>query len=444
MSKVKAISLDDTGELPNPLGSTSRPGSGVDQDLVFSPAYAGQSPHAAVDDDELPRDGTMRRGGKYQLSDGLTRFSAVLGIGKSARGSIKANPLLIVFVSLALVFGALYLYLGDELITKLMSALSLTDETMISDKSATPAPTTTTRRPKVAAKAEADPESAKNKTEGQPYEEIPGNPYWKLPNPGPIASENLTQMTAQQNESWRAGLNHPFPYQRLKSTQDMRSKRVGGSSVILYEALAQPKFWTRMEALHGIAEQGIAIDTESMKAAIGDARSDLVKNYFKRFRTNYNETTAHIMRQALRVVDGHARFVILSNLLIRRNEVNEQYLYAASLHENDGAAKALVSEALAIRPVSVPNQALYRKAMAAHIVAPPSVKKGVQTIKVEKIPANMNVEEVYFINDQDAEPEHTSESTTDAKKVDDGFNQLQHTDEAPTEKPQEGTSKERH
>ncbi|RZA25500.1 MAG: hypothetical protein EOP10_06665 [Proteobacteria bacterium] len=434
MNKVKAISLDDMDELPNPLGGTTTPTHDDTMNKhVFTPAYAHQNAHEAVELGHDMDDGTIRRGGKFQISESFTRFSAVLGLRKQGGGMGKIHPLAIGFLFVIGLFGGAYLYLGDEFITKIMHEISPSEDGISSDTAPTMSPLPADDKGEVAAAPEMIDASVSGKTEVLVNEEIAGNAYWKLPNPAPPLSAGTLQITPQQTDSWRAGLNHPFHYQRLKSTQDMRKTKVEGTVAILYEALAQPKLWTRMEALQGIADQGVAIDTESMRTAIGDARSDLVKNYFKRFRTDYNETTAHVMRQALRVVDGRARWVILSNLLKRRSEVNEQYLYAASVNESDASVKAMVAEALAIRPVLASSKALFDKAMASDGTLGATAKKNVQDIKVEKIPANMNVEEVYFINEENAEPAQQSAPVEDVKKVDDGFNDLTHSDQAPTQ-----------
>ncbi|MES2746354.1 MAG: hypothetical protein V4655_13060 [Bdellovibrionota bacterium] len=436
MNKVKAISLDDMDELPNPLGSTTSQvhDDTMNKHVAFTPAYANQNAHEALEHAHDMDDGTVRRGGKFQISESFTRFSAVLGMRRQGGGlSGKVNPLLIGLLLVVGLCGGAYLYFGDELITKIMNEISPSEEGILSETAPTMSPLPASDKGEASAAPEVMDASVVGKPEVQISEEIPGNAYWKLPNPAPALSVGTLQITPQQTDSWRAGLNHPFHYQRLKSTQEMRKTKVEGTVAILYEALAQPKFWTRMEALQGIADQGVAIDTESMRTAIGDARSDLVKNYFKRFRTDYNETTAHVMRQALRVVDGRARYVILGNLLKRRSEVNEQYLYAASVNETDASVKTLVAEALAIRPVLAANKALYDRAMASEGPISIAAKKGVQDIKVEKIPANMNVEEVYFINEENSEPTQTSAPVEEVKKVDDGFNDLTHSDQAPTQ-----------
>lgn len=418
MNSVKSISLDDMDELPNPIG-VAKPDDTKHKAMHYTPAYQNAANSgmglSSADADDLD-EGTVRKG---SLASGFGRFSQVLGQKKFSGGNRQL--VLAGIFGMVLVGCGLYIYIGDEGLDSLMgdvgAGMQGDGEMAPPVEAAAPVPESGV--------INTTPEVAPPKTESKTVEEAPGNPYWKLPNPVVMTSETKSMISTQQTEGWRAALNHAFTYQRMKATQELRKAKVDGTVTILYEALAQPKFWTRMEAILGIADNGVAIDSESMKTAIGDARSDLVKNYFKRFRKDYTDSTAHVMRQALRVVDGRARFIIFSNLALHRNEINDQYLYAASLHETDVSTKAMVNEVLAQYPIPAAHKAAYEKSISEEAVI--VTKKANVDIKVEKIPANMNVEEVYFINDEESAPAPAAEPV-EVKKEDDGFNDLQHSE----------------
>lgn len=415
---VKSISLDDIGDIPNPIGMAGPGEKTKNKALHYNPQYGGDemSSGPMMGGGSRPMEDTQRKEDKFSFSSAVTRFSEILGPISSGENSRNMTIIAATVAFLAILGGAYYFF-GDSIFGEGAPTDEVASETMPeTDSSAAPHPV-----------EEAKPaDASKPGTETSVVAEIPGNPYWKLPNPVAAIPEAPTPITAQQTESYRGGLAHPFSYQRYKSVTDMRKEKMDGSVSILYEALAQPKFWTRMEALLGIAEQGIPIDTDSMKAAVGDARSDLVRNYLKRFKSNYTDATAHVIRQALRVVDEKSRFLILNHLAMHRSEVNDMYLIAA-LNDSDGKTKGFAQEILSAQPALATTQQAYEKAMSevAVLVTTPKHGKAGQEIKVEKIPANMNVEEVYFINDEEAAP---VEAPKEEVKVDDGFNDLNHSD----------------
>ena len=431
---VKSISLDDIGDLPNPIGMAGPGEKTKNKALHYNPQYGGlsETPNISL---SRPSEGTQQVEDSSYFSSTLTRFSEILGPIKGQSG--KRNIIILAVLLLIVIGGGAYLYVGDSLFgdgapAEDTAADSSAKEDAEVKEAAGPV---TAHQAGSEEKAPADTKAAsdKAKVETSIVQEIPGNPYWKLPNPVAAVSETPAPITTQQTEAWRGGLALPFSYQRYKSVEDMRKAKMDGSVAILYEALAQPKFWTRMEALLGIAEQGIPIDTDSMHAAIGDARPDLVRNYFRRFKKNYTDVTAHVMRQALRVVDQKSRHLILMQLAAHRNETNDMYLIAG-LHDADAMTKDFAQTALTVAPAVASTKQAYDKAMsevAVLVVAPPRAKASAQDIKVEKIPANMNVEEVYFINDEEQAP--VVEEPKKEVKVDDGFNALDHRDTEPTE-----------
>lgn len=434
MYDVKAISLDDIGDISNPIAMAGSGDKTKDRALHYNPQYEDLSD--SLNMGRLrPMERTQHQEEEgFSLSSTMTRFSEIFGSLNFQSG--HRNYILLGILGVVLLAAGLYFYLGDAMIA---GDTAPTDTQAEINGGGTAAPVAAAPAPQQAKEAKPAPKviNVNAKVETTTVKEIPGNPYWKLPNPVATMGAAPAPMTTQQVESWRGGLMHPFSYQRYKSVAEMRAKKMDGSAAIFYEALAQPKFWTRMEALLGIAEQGIPIDTDSMHAAVGDARPDLVRNYFRRFRKNYTDATAHVLRQALRVVDAKSRFLILTQLAMHRSELNDMYLIAG-LNDIDPRTKAFAQQTLSVQPALATTQQAYDKAMSedAILVTTPRNKSGAQDIKVEKIPVNMNVEEVYFINDEEAVPVSDTPKEINAVREDDGFNDLDYKDKEPSESNQ--------
>ncbi|MBC7660665.1 MAG: hypothetical protein H7249_13300 [Chitinophagaceae bacterium] len=420
---VKSISLDDIGEIPNLLGMAG-PGENTRARAVqYTPQYGNLANNPLPSSGAAPEEGTVRRDDKFNLTSMLTRFTDLIG-PMAGPSTTKRNQAIMIGAAVLVAVVGMFYFFGDGL----MGGGDTASETSVAESAAAPPPAEPAagkHKPKVEIVANA-PVLAKPQV--QAVTAIRGNPYWKLPNPVAALADASVAMTAQQIEKARGGLAHPFSYQRYKAVEDLRKAKLEGTVTILYEALAQPKLWTRMESILAIAEQGVTIDSDSMTAAIGDARSDLVRNYFKRFKAKYTDATAHVLRASLRVVDAKARLIVLESLAAHRSDTNDMYLIAA-LSDSDASTKSFASEILKAQPALAATQENFAKVMSdAPVMIPVQIgkfkKPGSQDIKVEKIPANLNVEEVYFINDEEA----PAEAPKEVKKEDDGFNDLDHKD----------------
>lgn len=156
------------------------------------------------------------------------------------------------------------------------------------------------------------------------------NPYWVLPNEQPKNAVSLgRKWTAKEEEMWRFALDHEFTYQRYRAVKEMRARRLAGSSELLFKALDQSKFWTRMEAVMALAEFGYPVSVDQVKQAIGRTRSSLVANYMERFVAKRTPGESFVLRHALKVADGRARAKILEALSHERGS-HELYFAAAS------------------------------------------------------------------------------------------------------------------
>jgi hypothetical protein len=178
------------------------------------------------------------------------------------------------------------------------------------------------------------------------------NPYWMLPNE--LASHPLpmgASWSRRHEEAWRRGLNHHFPYQHYKTTKTIRESRLKGSELLLFEALDDKKFWTRMNAAIGLAEFGYRIDIATVEKALGKANQSLIKNYFKRFDHSATPGELYVMRQAIRLVAAPARKQILSILLATNQDKDRIYLAAAAFDPAQSLKKWFVEENL---PAKIP------------------------------------------------------------------------------------------
>ena len=161
---------------------------------------------------------------------------------------------------------------------------------------------------------------------------IADNPYLELPNrftdnrspPGRIWSP-------QEEEVWRSGIIHQFAWQQYKTVQDVITLQLAGSEAILWEALNNPRLWTRMQAVIGLVRFGANVDSQTVLRALGEERPSLIANYFKRFTVKSDSSQRFVMRYAVRVVGQRARLQIVKSLAAGREELNKLYLVAATI-----------------------------------------------------------------------------------------------------------------
>ena len=116
--------------------------------------------------------------------------------------------------------------------------------------------------------------------------------------------------------------------------KDVVSERLTGSDAILWDALEDDKFWTRMWAVIGLADFGVEIDNDAVLKALRDERPSLVTNFFKRFKDKSTPGQRYVMRYAIRNVDPRARRVICEALLNAGDDMSAVYLVAATLDQD--------------------------------------------------------------------------------------------------------------
>jgi|GEM_PF-5693572 len=100
----------------------------------------------------------------------------------------------------------------------------------------------------------------------------------RKPNPGVLST--MSPVTRTELEGM---IGHRFAYKQYAAMERLRKLRLAGSEDLLRRGLSHRKFWTRMEALFGLAEIGAQLSPADLQTAIGSSRPYLQKSYFKRF-----------------------------------------------------------------------------------------------------------------------------------------------------------------
>ena len=180
---------------------------------------------------------------------------------------------------------------------------------------------------------------------------VAGNPYWILPNKILGSQPAMGRSwTADEEETFRAGLTHRFTYQRYKTVQTVRRLRLSGSSAILWDAMHDRKLWTRMFAAVGLAEFGIEVPFKALEGALADSRSTLIANFFERFTRHPNAGQLYILRQVVRLLDERGRLVALRGIAHSQDSLRDLYMIAATQDPGRHVRK-WVKQELSERPI---------------------------------------------------------------------------------------------
>jgi hypothetical protein len=162
--------------------------------------------------------------------------------------------------------------------------------------------------------------------------DIPANPYWELPN-RIIGSQEPTGRiwSGEEETAFRAGLNNQFTYQQHKAVMDVRKLKLSGSDAILWEALQNKKFWTRIWAAIGLAEFNNEVSLETLEGVIQTARSELIATFLERLQQNPNPGQAFIARQLVKILDERGRLSALKVIYRSNDKLKDLYLAAATV-----------------------------------------------------------------------------------------------------------------
>ena len=194
------------------------------------------------------------------------------------------------------------------------------------------------------------------------------NPYVALSNIlGPHPNPMNGVWTPALEVKWRNGLDHEFTYQHYKTVKGIREKRLDGSEILLYQALSEVKFWTRMEAIIALSEFGYAVSLTEVKGAVGNARSSLIKNYLSRFYHDQTPGIIYILKQIIKFADAPSRLVILKILKPLRQQENRIYLLAATYDKSPVIQKWLASVGIYQSSFSFQMITDYQKLVMNHL-----------------------------------------------------------------------------
>lgn len=180
---------------------------------------------------------------------------------------------------------------------------------------------------------------------------VSGNPYWELPN-RIIGSRRAISRpwTSEEEEAFRAGISNSFTYQQYKAVMDVRTLQLGGSDAILWEALQNKKFWTRIWAAIGLAEFNNEIGLETLEEVLKNARSELIATFLERLQKKPNPGQLFIARQLVKVLDERGRLSALKIINASNDKFRDLYLSAATADPGQRIQK-WVRIALARRPI---------------------------------------------------------------------------------------------
>lgn len=186
---------------------------------------------------------------------------------------------------------------------------------------------------------------------------LAGNPYWVLPNAILGSKAPMSRPWApEEEETFRAGLAHHYTYQRFKTVMDIRERRLFGSDAILWDALQDKKFWTRMYAAVGLAEFNVEVSLSTFEGALTGARSELIADFFERFTRKPNAAQLFVLRQVVRLLDEKGRLIVLQGINRSNDKLRDLYMTAATQDPGTRVQK-WVAKALRARPIASARQA---------------------------------------------------------------------------------------
>ncbi len=267
------------------------------------------------------------------------------------------------------------------------------------------------------------------------------NPYWYL-SPSlaqDIASKNEPRriLSHAQEQLYRAGMNHAYNYQVYKTVREIRRDKFSGAEVLLFEALNQKRFWTRMEALIGLAEYHVAVDQETVEAALIGARPSLIKNYFKRLAVSHSDGSIYIAKLALPLVEARARLVILQGLSKIGWRGHRLYLAAAVYDKSPLVQKWLQSE-LEVHPLTGAHMLAYREIVVQNYLRSQSKDLTPGKIELTEPASRFGVKDHLTIYKEVKPPTPDNLDTVFTNSTagsDDGFEEINGFTTTPTDEP---------
>jgi len=147
-------------------------------------------------------------------------------------------------------------------------------------------------------------------------------------------------LTADQEATFKAGLDHEFYYQRYKTVLELAAAHAPGSEELLRSALESKKFWTRMRAVIALADMGEELTDDDIKQALGRTYGELRANFFKRFEKSTCTVGCYfVARASLPHLDAAGRAQVIRVISKESSDIRDAYMVAATKDQSPNVRK---------------------------------------------------------------------------------------------------------
>jgi hypothetical protein len=133
-----------------------------------------------------------------------------------------------------------------------------------------------------------------------------------------------------------------FSYQKYLLVQELAALNASGGEELLRESLKSPKLWTRMRTVMALADFGEELSAEEFKMAWGNARTDQVIGFFKRFERSEPCSSGcyYVARAMMPYVSPRARASLISLIKRESSDLARHYVEAAANDADESVRKA--------------------------------------------------------------------------------------------------------
>jgi hypothetical protein len=138
-------------------------------------------------------------------------------------------------------------------------------------------------------------------------------------------------LTPDEMAGLEARAKSEFSYQKHLMVQELAALNASGGEELLRESLKSPKLWTRMRAVMALADFGEELSAEEFKMAWGNARTDQVIGFFKRFERSTPCTSGcyYVARAMMPYVSPRARASLIGLIKREQSDIARRYIAAA-------------------------------------------------------------------------------------------------------------------
>jgi hypothetical protein len=149
-------------------------------------------------------------------------------------------------------------------------------------------------------------------------------------------------LTPDEMAGLEARAKSEFSYQKYLLVQELAALNASGGEELLRESLKSPKLWTRMRAVMALADFGEELSVEEFKMAWGNARTDQVIGFFKRFERSEPCSSGcyYVARAMMPYVSPRARASLISLIKRESSDLARHYVEAAANDVDESVRKA--------------------------------------------------------------------------------------------------------